>query len=207
MARRLLARIPPVPFATAVGLCIAFLVFMGSLWHAGTQLHGFDLRGETNFPSAFSAALLWFAALLAFALAGARERGGPLLAFSAVFAFLGVDEFLVVHERLQDATDLGREIVYAPLALAAALVTVAVAWQLRATPGVIPLFLGGATAWAGSQAIDALQPHNQPHWSVVPEELLEMSGTTLIALALLLALRASTPAARETESVRHARLS
>lgn len=201
MVRSLLARIDPPRFALVTGACIAGLVLMGSLWHAGTEVHGFDLRGETNFPSAFSAALLWFAALLALAVAAEVGRRGALLVFAALFAFFGLDEFLVVHERLQDVTGLGRKVVYAPLALAAALVTAAVARQLRSTRGVIPLFLAGAAAWAGSQAIDALQPHNQPHWSVIPEELLEMSGTTLIALALLVALREATPRPIPGESV------
>jgi hypothetical protein len=60
--------------------------------------------------------------------------------------------------------------------------------RLRPRPMAARLFALGGMSWALSQAIDyALNEHWG--WTIVPEELLEMSGSALFALALLVAVR------------------
>ena len=110
------------------------------------------------------------------------------LALALVFTFLGIDESTALHEILQDRVHLWGQAVLAPVAL----IGVAAWWvtlgRLRPQPMAARLFALGGVSWALSQAIDyALNEHWG--WTIVPEELLEMSGSALFALALLVALR------------------
>ena len=60
--------------------------------------------------------------------------------------------------------------------------------QVRQEPPAGTLFLAGAAAWLVSQGIDAAFNEHWG-WTVVPEELLEMLGSALFGLALLVAVR------------------
>jgi hypothetical protein len=71
-----------------------------------------------------------------------------------------------------------------------------IAWSVilrRLSPGPARgMWLGGAAAWFVSQAIEALQWDGNRlihEWTIVPEEILEMTGSLLWGLALLIALR------------------
>jgi hypothetical protein len=196
MAGGWFARLEPRTVLIVLGGTTAVLAVMGTLYVAGAPVRGFDPNGEANFLSLYDAGLLWLAAVLAATVAGSVRPRAALLTLAAVFTFLGFDEFLAIHERLQDRTDVPSSVLLSPIALVGAL-TLFLAWrQLRDIPGVTALLAGGALAWAASQAIDGIQPHYQQHWSIVPEEALEMVGSTLFVLAFLVALRAADARAR-----------
>src|SRR6476469_703848 len=64
----------------------------------------FDLGGEANLPSAFSAVILWIACALLWAIGQARRAQADRFArvwlgLSAVFGYLGLDEFAQLHDR------------------------------------------------------------------------------------------------------------
>ncbi len=58
--------------------------------------------------------------------------------------------------------------------------------------------MAGAGAWIVSQLIDA-GLNEELGWTIVPEELFEMAGSALFALALLVALRQLLAAEPATE--------
>jgi hypothetical protein len=160
-------------------------------------LSTFSLEGEHTLTAAFSAALLLGAGALAFrlgSLSDARSLGGPGLwrFMGAVLVFMALDELFAIHERVSaPVTGVSWQVVYAPVAVAAL-----VAWSLvlHRLPSGWPklLWLGGAAAWFASQVIEAIQWDGERlvyEWTFVPEEMLEMVGSLLWGLALLMMLR------------------
>jgi hypothetical protein len=83
------------------------------------------------------------------------------------------------------------QVMYAPIALSAV-----IAWfvLLRSLPAgsTRQMWLGGAAAWFASQVIEAIQWDGNRlvhEWTFVPEEMLEMTGSLLWGLSLLIVLR------------------
>lgn len=195
-------RLPrPVHVALAVTAAIGVLAALGAVQLAGPDggMPAVDLDREHNVPSAFSALLLVGAAGLAWLLAmgeraGGRGAGTAWLLLTALFAFMGLDEGLALHERVSaPVTGMSWQVFYAPLALVAM-----AGWAvcLRRLPGrdARAMWVGGAGAWLASQLIEAIQWDGRElvyAWTFVPEEALEMTGSLLFGLAMLVALRRS----------------
>ena len=167
----------------------------------------FDLGGEGNLPNLYATVLLMTAAglLLAIGLA-ARQAGGRdarrWLALGAIFAFLGLDEALRIHEvvstRLGDwlGTSGYLEFVWVvPYGLAtAAIAGLYLPFLLRLPDPTRLLFaLAGALYVGGALGLEIA---GGPHW--VPgsepsaaylafttvEEVLELAGASLFVYAL-----------------------
>lgn len=156
---------PPFPdngrardaLALAVAAQAAFV--LANLVAPGWAL--FDLDEEHNVPAYFHAALLGAAALLSLGtlraegrlLAGegrARRRATVLwLGMAGLFAFLALDESLVLHE------ELNRESVRAWLAANSPL-RATVTWLILLSPGIVT-GVGCILAWLASRA--AVSPH------------------------------------------------
>ncbi len=159
----------------------------------GLDIHVIDLNAEATAPAVFSAALLLFAAVAAFALLDASSRF-VVAGLPTLFALLAVDEIVGIHEALDDATGIAWQILYLPVFAYAA---VAARTLLRSLPNRDParhLFIAGVGAWVASQVFDLIQNHGAGELMypalIVPEELLEMLGSGLVGLALLVLLRA-----------------
>jgi hypothetical protein len=182
--------------ALALGVCIAGLGVLGvAELHWPGKLVGFNLDNEYNVPATFSAALDLGAAVGAEAL---RRRTGRnvLLGLVTLFAFMTADEFGGLHEHLESITGIDWMKLYAPV-----FVFAAVAWifVMRAFDDrrFRLCMLGGATCWVVAQVFELLEwkgDVKQPHYNLmmVPEELLEMTGSALFMVGMLLALRASS---------------
>jgi hypothetical protein len=194
--------------ALVLGACIAVVVGIGALQlatsgtggeTAGGAIRGFDLAGEVNVPATFSAALLGLASVLAFALsrvaADPSLRSGVLAAFGTLLAFLAVDELIRVHERLAAWSEIEWQVIYLPVGLVGAALF-ALLWRgLRRFRPSDLLLLAAATTWLVSQAVERAQytPGGRltRSWTIVPEEALEMIGSTLLVLAFLTALQSA----------------
>ncbi len=154
-----------------------------------------NLDAEGAPPTFFSATLLYAAAGLA-ALTVMRGRLDRwVLAVAGLWAFLGVDDANAIHERLQRATGIDWQYLYAPLALAGLVLFVAL---MRTTSGISRrLLLAGAAGWGISQVLELVQhgrvePVALYNWYMVPEEVLEMAGSACFLMAMLLILHGGT---------------
>jgi hypothetical protein len=189
----------PKRVALAVGAVIVFLGTLGALHLLAPSmpLSAFSLDGERTVPAVFSAALLLGAGALAWRISvgeGARSLGsaGFWRFMGAFFAFMALDELLAIHERVSaSVTGISWQVFYAP-----ATVSAVIAWSviLRRLPSgtVRGMWVAGAGAWFVSQLIEAFQWDGNRlvhEWTFVPEEMLEMAGSLLWGLSLLIALR------------------
>jgi hypothetical protein len=195
-----LERLPePRQVAIAVGAAIALLGVLGAvdLLAPSLPMSLLSLEGERRVPAAFSAGLLLGAGALAWMLStvsGSRGLGSPgLWRFMGAFlVFMALDELFAIHEHVSAAeTGITWQVFYAPISVSAV-----IAWAviLRRLPSGLArgLWLGGAAAWFVSQVIEAVQWDGTRlvyEWTFVPEEMLEMTGSLLWGLALLVTLR------------------
>jgi hypothetical protein len=182
--------------AAALGVCIVGLGVLGVAevkWP--DTFIGFNLDNEFNVPAIFSAALDLGAAIGAEAL---RRRTGRnvLLGLVILFAFMAGDEFAGLHEHLEGWTGVDWMTLYAPVFVIAAIAWLAVMRSIGDARFRLCM-LGGAACWAIAQVLEALQWNvdvKVAHYNMymVPEELLEMTGSALFLLGMLLALRAAS---------------
>ena len=203
LARGAVGRLEPGTLAIWVVVLVAVLGVLGSVeypgggsprapYPGGGDLRAFDLNKEQTYPATFSALLLLaaggFALLNGLVRTTGRSERRWWIVLALVFTFLGIDESMALHEILQDRVHLWGQAVLAPVALIGSAAWWVTLRRLRPQPIAARLFALGGASWALSQAIDyALNEHWG--WTIVPEELLEMSGSALFALALLVALR------------------
>jgi hypothetical protein len=181
--------------AVGIAALIALFGVLGTLVIAGWDSRTFDLNDERTLPAYWSAALLLLAAAFTFALSrSARERGlSPLLlvGLAAFFAILGADEVAAVHERAQHRTGVKGQVFMLPLAAFAGVALLDLIHRLRAPLPRI-LLIAGAAAWAIAQIVDVVHTPGGGgalDYLIVPEELGEMAGSALLALAMLVAVR------------------
>jgi hypothetical protein len=164
----------------------------------------FDLDGERTVPAFFSGVLLALCSAGAAAAAGARVRarapGTSLRLLSALFGAMALDEVFEAHEWAERQSGIDWQVLYAPLVALGAVAYLVVAWAGRRRRAVLRPWLAGAVAWGASQVLEFAQwtgdvPRQGYVFMMVPEEVLEMSGSALwlLALATMLTVRASRP--------------
>lgn len=192
--------LPPLLVAGVAGAAILVLVGLGSIDVLTNDLPAWGLNEEGNPPAVFSSVLLWIAAtacLLAGTAPSARRRAA-WLAFGAFLLYFGFDELLELHERLGDLTGLESQVALAPITLIAFVALVVLIRGAERPSWQLALLVAGAAAWVAAQAIEYPQFQDDrlvlPYWTIVPEELLEMTGTLCFLLAGLVELRSVTAA-------------
>ena len=211
----LVARLPePGEIAIALGIAIELLGIAGAV--VGTDAYQgegsiwdrlFNLVNEKTIPAFFSGAVLVAGGLVALIAARVRLYGrhGLWIAFGALLFFMSTDEVVQIHEKVETWTGIDWQQPYAVVALGAAVI-----WfkMLRVMePGPRLLLILGAVAWAIAFALEDAQYDSQDHRvaaftpEAISEELLEMAGSSLFMIALVVALkaqarRAPEPAAR-----------
>lgn len=153
------------------------------------------LNGEWTVPAFYSALLLLLAGFLSLHASGvvvAGSRYMPLVALGVLFSYMSVDEVLAVHERLENVVDMAWWKLYAPVATFAGLCALLVLRRLWDHVLVRCALLGGGGCWLIAQAIETQQYDGAElihRWTILPEEVLEMTGSLLFVLAMLLIVR------------------
>jgi hypothetical protein len=184
-------------FAGAGGSLL--LALLGQLPDVGVPYTGpFGLDAEYWFASMWSAALLLAAAYVTVAY-GQAVRSPAAAVLGAFFAFMGVDEYMAIHERVEKAAGVDWQILYAPLVLVggvACLLVIRAQWHARHRIAVRLLF-GGGILWCVAQLLEKIQWDGDRQVSgyyamATAEELFEMLGSLMFGLAMLIALQAVT---------------
>jgi hypothetical protein len=165
----------------------------------------FNLDGEANIPAWYSTVLLFSVSLSAFViyLSGglpsdrpSRRKRAFWLGFSIVYCFFSLDEAARLHEIIDKTTSIKWVYVYAPFAL----VFLAVCVFHLATPcnhgAVRRWILGGlGLSCMGAMGFELLGylmsplPRFLQHLEFVFEEGSEMTGTAMVLVGCLYALR------------------
>ena len=157
----------------------------------------FALDAETNAAAAFAALLAFASAALAFVLAALRPAEIPrwaLLVVGVVFAYLGVDEWFELHERLPQLFGISRRLYFLPAALVAFAGWFGVFRGLGRWARARAAWLAAPVAWVASQVLaEVAWSNDEPVRSIykpvtVTEEVLEMVGSFLFGVALLIVL-------------------
>jgi len=192
------ARLSPAWVVLSAACAIFLFGLLGSRDALRHDLLLFSLQQELNVPAFFSA-LLWVGAGLAALCAATATDGRTALAWrvlGVVLVYLGFDELFMLHERLEKLVGFSYQRLYAPLMLTAGLAGLRILWESRRDPVVVALLVVGGACAASAQLIDLLQWDNDrlvwPYWTIVPEELLEMTGLVLVGLSGLFRLQRET---------------
>jgi hypothetical protein len=159
----------------------------------------FALDTETNPAAAFAAFVLLVAALLCGILAWLRPAGilrWALIAIGALLAFMAIDEWSVIHEDLEETLGVNWRVLYLPAAVAAAVPWLFVLRGLRRYPPAALAWIAAPALWILSQLLNVIADTDDRPGSaiykpfVITEEILEMSGSFMFGVALLIVLAA-----------------
>lgn len=187
--------LPPARAVIVVGLAVvAALGFLGALTaHHDVHSRWFDLDGEYNVPALWSSLLLLAAGGLA-ALVARRPRWRVVAGLAVLFAFMGLDEAVAVHERLEALTGVDWEILYVPVVAVGAAAWFVVWRRARPVAWARTALVAGSAVWLVAQLLEKVQWHGDvkaAHYNLmmVPEELLEMTGSLLFLAAMVLVAR------------------
>jgi hypothetical protein len=187
MALARAARPGPVAAALAAGIA-AFAALGWATLVEDVDLPALVINREGTIPTFFSSALLLVAGALAILL-GADERPGQRwwVLWGILLMALGLDEGAEVHERLEVRLGLPAPVVLGPVGVLAAIAYLKTLAMTPAGSLARRLYLAGATAWAAALLSDVVHGVD---WKSVLEEVLEMSGSAMMLLALLVMVRA-----------------
>jgi hypothetical protein len=189
--------VSPLWFAVGASALIAALAVPGALTVRRGGGGPFDLDAELTLPALASAALLLCAAGAAAAACASdpARRRLPWAGLAALFFAMAIDEAAGVHEALEDSAAIDWQTLYVPAVAVAAWL-----WALglirMAARERLP-FAAAALAWGAAQVLEAIEwtgPRAAERavdgYGILMgvEELLEMTGSALFALALLLAV-------------------
>jgi hypothetical protein len=183
-------------------LTVLFGILGAIVYPGGGDLRVFDLNKEQTFPATFSGLLLLSAGALAL-LNGVVRCPKPAdrlwwLVLAGVFAFLGIDEISALHEAVQDRVHVWGQATLIPIVIAGGIAWLVTLRRLGMHSLAGRLLILAVVAWGLSQGFDVAL--NESHgWTIVPEELLEIAGSTLFGLAMLVAVREVVPARAPVE--------
>jgi hypothetical protein len=207
----LVERLPePGEIAVALGIAIVLLGIAGAV--VGTDAYqgegsladrAFNLVNEKTVPTFFSGAILLAGGLCSLLAARVRLYGMHRLwiAFGALLIFMSADEVVQIHEKVETWTGVDWEQPYAFVAIGAAVVWFKILRRVERLPRLLLIY--GAIGWGLSFVLeDAEYDSNDDRVSgfttmAISEEVLEMAGSSLFLLALVIALKAQARAAAQ----------
>lgn len=163
----LLERLDVRRLALAIAVGILLLVGLGGLrglardesW--AIRLPAFGLDEEWSVPAFFSGGLLFAAAAAAVLVTSAAGlpavRAGVLRGLAAFFAFMGLDEIVQIHERLESLAHVGWQRLYLPLMAVGGGLWLIVLRGLTVRRDAAAAFVAGAAAWVVAQLFELVQ--------------------------------------------------
>lgn len=193
------ALVRALPLRFMLVLFAVHQVVMGvgaTLYEAGTLQTGlFKLDGEGHYFVYFSALLLLAGAVCAVLAVHVSVAPRITLGLAGLLAFMAVDEAFALHERLERRLHVDWPVLYSPVIAVGGLAALLLLRRTRHVRSVAPTFLAGGACWAMAVVLEKLQwtdTGKADHYvaMMIPEELLEATGSFLFAVALALLVRA-----------------
>lgn len=156
----------------------------------------FDLDGEMRIPALWSFGLLAGGSVAAL-LASLAQASRAAAAFGGFLLFMAVDELIQIHETLEGATGVDWQLLYLPVVGVGGFFFLVLLRAMRRSAAALTL-ASGAGCWVIAQMLEMLQWHGDQRVSgyylmATPEELLEMLGSLLFGLAILMWVRGTQP--------------
>jgi hypothetical protein len=203
-----LVRVPPRTVVVGGGALVALFAVLGGAYAEAKdgglvpswfRVLPVGLNGEWTLPALFSGMLLVAAGLLAFRaseVVGDARRFRPLSVLGVLFVFMGLDEVLTIHEQLEEVVELAWWKFYAPVALAAGVCALVVLRRVWSDRQMRAALVAGGGCWLVAQFIETQQYDGTElvhRWTILPEEVLEMTGSLLFVLALLMIVQSAWP--------------
>ncbi|MCU1487950.1 MAG: hypothetical protein JWN67_4696 [Actinomycetia bacterium] len=200
---RLVALVEWLPLRLLSVLFALYVAGMGigaSQFEAGRLGSGqLDLDAEGRVFAVLSGLVLLSGAALAGLAVARRVVPTHVLVLGLLLAFMGLDEIATLHERLESATGVDWVMLYLPLMALGGLAALDLL-RRRRDRAVTGPFLAGSACWAVAVVLEKLEwPHPEvaaqqvpaAHYvaMMIPEELLEITGSFLFALAIVLLIR------------------
>ena len=169
--------------------------------HATVRALPLGLDGEGTLPAVWSALLLvaaaWATGQLSRRVGSARPAA---LAVAVLFAFMALDELLALHEKLEVVFSASWLVLYAPVIALGGLGWLVVLLRLRDVRPAALAWAAGAVCWGMAQVIEWYQYDRTVlvhRWTILPEEVLEMTGSLLFLVAARLGAQQLGAAARQ----------
>ena len=188
-------RIEPRRAAVVLGCVIALVGLAGVLvaWRVDQGRDLFDLDGERNVPATLSALLLVLAAVCVVRLPQRVVPRAVSLGLGGVLVLAALDEAFELHEKLESALDVDWQLLYLPVFVVAAALWCWLLYALRGDRSTVALLGAAGLCWVASQVLEHEQwgpdgPEPGYTWMMVTEEILELTGSALLVVALLVAL-------------------
>ncbi len=149
-----------------------------------------NLDGELGFPALWSGLLLAANGVLFLLLR--RELGVWARVLGVLLLLLAGDEVVLLHERLELAAGVDWQVLYAPVGLLGLVCVLALArpvWRFR--PAAMLSVGAGLACYGLSQLLEAVQWRGEVQvpgyvYMMIREEVLEMSGSLLVLVGVLL---------------------
>lgn len=197
---RLLERLPLPAMGAVWAVHVAVVGVGAALYEDGRLTSGvFNLDGEgPRYWLLVSTTVLLAGAVVALVV-GSR----PALVFGGFLAFMAVDEAFQVHEHLESALSVDWPILYSPVMAAAGVAALALLRRHTGVRWFRPALVAGGACWAIAVVLEKLQWTDEGYAAarydamMIPEELLEATGSYLFAVALALVVRAASERRRE----------
>jgi hypothetical protein len=208
---RLVDLVAALPLGKMLGLFALHLAFMGAgaTMYEAHRVHTglFNLDGEGRWFALFSAMQLLAGAVLCVLALSAGLAPPSILALGLLLGFMSLDEWFGVHEHLESFFHVDWPVLYSPLMAAGGLVVLVLLRRHRDVRFLPQAFVAGGACWATSVVLEKLQWTDTGHGAhyvamMIPEELLEATGSFLFAVALALLIRAGARAAHEASRPR-----
>lgn len=178
-----------------LGCVVSLIALAGVLvaWRVDWGREQFDLDGERNVPATLSALLLLAAALLLARLTPRLVPRAVSLGLAAVLGLGALDEAFELHEKLESALDVDWQVLYLPVFAAAAALWCWLLYAVRRARAAVALLALASGCWVVSQVLEHQQwepdgPAPGYTWMMVVEEILELTGSALVVVALLVLL-------------------
>ena len=189
-----------IAFGMAAALTVVFA--LGIQYDITGRLHWFELRGEVReggfyFPVLFN----WLVLLSAAVAAVLRSRWSATdaeryawIGIGLLLAFMGFDELLMIHERVEFETGIDFQILYLPVVAVGGLGYLLLLARMPRWSLAQVMWLSAAALWFASQILENLEydPDDlEVHGFVVLddiEKVFQFTGSALFLLVALLAL-------------------